>query len=415
MKIDLDAVEQAKRPLELFYSGCKSKETKQQYATLLKKIVNEFFEDILDSKGFEERVNEFVYKAQNDPKWATEIIIAMVKMLKARTELPEKDSNYLRPISFKNYFPPLRKLLDLNEVTIPWAKVTSQYPVMKDLDDSRGYTRDEIKKVLEHADAIDKAIVTIAASSGIRAGAFDFKWRHIRPVYLYNDHLLWEDDKLTESVVRDGKIACAMILIYEGEIESQFAFVTLECYNFIQNYKTEWIQKVGKEPKPDDPFLRSESIIVKPLSKRGVRSRVERLLEKAGLRQPLIKGKRRHEIPIMNGFRRFFNKANKESISKDSLLASLIKKEMMMGHVGLIKLDKNYFKAHVNELLEEYLNAVPNLTIDDSEKLKLQNRAKDEKINQLELEKDAKIAQLERDMAYVKKLLIQTKKDNSSS
>jgi plastocyanin len=69
----------------------------------------------------------------------------------------------------------------------------------------------------------------------------------------------------------------------------------------------------------------------------------------------------------MNGFRRFFNKANKETLSKDSPLAALIKKEYMMAHVGLVKLDRNYYRAHIMELVEEYLNAVPNLTISNEE------------------------------------------------
>ena len=57
---------------------------------------------------------------------------------------------------------------------------------------------------------------------------------------------------------------------------------------------------------------------------------------------------------MMNGFRRFFNKACKESLSNESPLAALIKKEYMMGHAGLVKLDRNYFKTHVLELAAEY-------------------------------------------------------------
>lgn len=424
MKIDLKSVEHAKQPVQMFYAGCKSKETRHQYETLLKKIVNEFLEDILTSNGFEERVNEFVYKAQKDPNWVTEVIIAMVDMLRKKTELPENDSGYLKPISFKNYFPPLRKLLDLNDVPISWAKITSMFPPMSNLDDTRGYSRDEIKKVLSFGDAMERTIVTIAASSGIRVGAFDFKWKNVKPVYLYDNQFLWEVDKVTESAVREGKIVCAMILIYEGDTASQFAFVTPECYEMIQNYRTEWIQKVGKEPKPDDPFMRAEGILVRPLGKRGVRSKVERLFKKAGLRPPLAKGKRRHQVPIMNGFRRFFNKTNKESISKDSLLASLIRKEMMMGHVGLIKLDRNYFKTHITELVEEYLNAVPNLTISDEERVKAENlKLKKEKSefekNSVEIaEMKKKLEEIQngpqaRNSAFARNMLNHTLKDDS--
>jgi len=96
--------------------------------------------------------------------------------------------------------------------------------------------------------------------------------------------------------------------------------------------------------------------------------------------------------------RRFFNKQNKKSFSKNSKLASLILKETMMGHEGLIKLDKNYFKEHIDELIEEYIQSIPYLTIDDSARTQLEldkvNREKSE------LEKsDVAIKQLEKKLA----------------
>jgi hypothetical protein len=56
----------------------------------------------------------------------------------------------------------------------------------------------------------------------------------------------------------------------------------------------------------------------------------------------------------------------------------------MMGHTGLIKLDRNYFKTHTLELAEEYLNAIPNLTISNEKRLRLENKKKSEKIEKLE-------------------------------
>ena len=93
----------------------------------------------------------------------------------------------------------------------------------------------------------------------------------------------------------------------------------------------------------------------------------------------------------MNGFRRYFNKINKETISKDSPLAALIKKEFMMEHTGLIKLDKNYFKTHLMELVEEYFQAVPDLTISTEarQKVTIHNLQKEksefqEKVDEIE-------------------------------
>ena len=97
------------------------------------------------------------------------------------------------------------------------------------------------------------------------------------------------------------------------------------------------------------------------------------MVEKACLRAQLQNGKRRHDVPIMNGFRRFWNKVSKETLSKDSALASLIKKEFMLGHAGLTKFDRNYFKIHIWDYVKEYLALVPDLTISNENRLRVEN------------------------------------------
>lgn len=111
------------------------------------------------------------------------------------------------------------------------------------------------------------------------------------------------------------------------------------------DYRLKWIKDVGKEPLQTEPLFKMAGPFANRLGPDGIRTRITRIAESAGVRAPPVKGRRRHEIPIMNGFRRFFNKVNKETISKDSPLAALIKKEYMMDHVGLVKLDRNYFKT----------------------------------------------------------------------
>ena len=50
----------------------------------------------------------------------------------------------------------------------------------------------------------------------------------------------------------------------------------------------------------------------------------------------------------------------------------------MIGHKGLLKLDPNYYKTDPQELAYTYVNAVPNLTISESERLRLAGRRNDE-------------------------------------
>jgi hypothetical protein len=229
--------------------------------------------------------------------------------------------------------------------------------------------------------SLDKAAILIAASSGIRLGGFDLKWEDVKPVYMMDDKLTLE---VTESESERSKIVCAIVTVYRGSAEEYPAFITPEAYKAIIDYRTEWVREVGKEPQATDPLFKKEGSVVIPLSPNEIKARIDEVLKKAGLRTPLVKGKRRHEIPVMNGFRRFFNKANKETLSKDSPLAALIKKEFQMGHTGLVKLDRNYFQAHIFELVEEYFNAVPNLTIDESERLRTRNAKLEKEKSELE-------------------------------
>ena len=390
VKVSIKDIQQSSSPLEQFRSGCKSVKTFQHYTVYVKKFVNEFLEDILKGEGYEARVNELISKAKSEPEWIKKIVIATIQQLRKKTELDPTDSDYIRPRTIYNTRNAIKKLLDMNEIALVWKKIDSMMPEDIQDNDSRGWTRQEIKKLLNHANARDSCAVLIASTSGIRLGAFDFLWGDVKPVYFNDGKFLFESYDVTESVEKEGKVVCAIIKVYGGAKESYCAFITPEAYDSVLEYSQTWIQKTALEPKDDDPFfvrnirLKNQKLI--PLSDSGLQTRIERLAKDAGLRNPLAQGKRRHNVPLMNGFRRFFNKSIKESDSRDSTLAQLIKKERMMGHkTGLIPLDANYFKTRVSELIEEYLQVVPNLTISE------------------ELRKQVKIEQQEKEISELKR------------
>ena len=369
MKLSREEFERSKEqsPLELFYQGIRAEETKEKYTRTLKYILCKTLEEILDG-DFEQRAIQLVGLAKKDPKWTTDLFLNLSRKLRSRTELPKDHYDYLNPQSIGNYFKPLKKLLEMNEVTISWKRVYSTFPETDNLSDSRGWTRKEIQKMLKFVKGpIDRAIILVAASSGIRIGAFDLDWQDLVPIYKVDQELRSE---ITENEIEKAKVVCAMLNVYKGSNSAYPAFITPEAYLALLDYKSEWIREVGREPKPQDPIFKKEGPFPRKATDVSVKKRLERILKNAELRKPLARGKRRYEVPIMNGFRRFWNKTCKESVSNDSALGSLIKKEFMMGHTGLIKLDKNYFKTHALELAEEYLNAVPNLTISEEERAK---------------------------------------------
>jgi len=393
LKIDKDDLQVfSENPLELFYQGIKAKATRDKYTRILRKILTDFLENVLGG-SFEERASQLVAQTKKDPDKGMLVLLALSKKLRERSDLPKNDPNYLNPSSIPNYFKPIKKLFEMNNVPLVWNRIYATFPELDNNDKGRAYTRSEIADMLKFGKgAIDRAIILIAASSGIRAGGFDLTWGDVRPVYKVEDKLSFE---ITESEQDVAKVACAILTVYKNTPDEYPGFITPEAYEAIQNYRKEWIQQIGKAPKLEDPLFKKDGPFVRILGTNAIRARIDDVLKRAQLRIPLVKGKRRHEVPAMNGFRRFFNKANKETLSRDSPLAALIKKEFMMNHTGLVKLDRNYYQAHIFELIEEYLNAVSNLTISEEEKAKAENL--NLKKAKSELEKKIEEAQLQKD------------------
>src|SRR6267143_5802549 len=178
MKIREEEIQKvADEPIGLFYQGIRAAATKEKYTRTLRRILCDIFEDIL--KGtFEERASGLVHRAKADPEWITSLLLTLSKRLKERTELPTTNQDYLSPNSFGRYFKPIRKLLDMNDVPVAWKRISYTFPERDNTDsDGRGYTRQEIQKMIGYIRGpIDKALILVAASSGIREGGFALNW-----------------------------------------------------------------------------------------------------------------------------------------------------------------------------------------------------------------------------------------------
>jgi hypothetical protein len=347
----------------------KSQETRRTMGGNLQQFLVDVCQDILDG-DINQRAEQFVNIARKDQQRAVQIILAYTKMLKSRTTLAKNDKDYLNPSSIPNKIKPIKKLLDMSGVGLGWKRIYCTYPEEDNTHKGRGYTREEINTILKFTNPLERAVTLIASSSGMRRAGFEFTWDCIKPVYRRDGNIVmgnYDDED-------DSGIVCGMITVYAGSTEQYFALFTPEAWESIKTYKIQWRSDVLKNPRPDDPFLKRTGNTVSVLSCDAMANRMNKVLKKAKIREPLKAGKRNYEVPIMNGFRRYFNKINKEVLSKDSPLAALIKKEMMLSHTGLIKLDKNYFKTQWKELVEEYVEAVPALTISSEERVKAENK-----------------------------------------
>lgn len=412
-------------PYDLFFHSINNQASKKLYVSVLKKLVCEYLKFVLkgdpslventkpvkkrgvqrkySDADFEVRVNEFLKRSKSNPEWAESVMIALAKKLMERARLPIHDSQHIQYSTIQNTIKTTKKLFKINNIPMFWTRIDSMLSNEHDIKDkSRGYTRDEIQRILKHCKPMDAVIVYLGASSGMRAGAFPLKWGHIFPIYQHENQYVWEPEDVTESISEKCNAICGLVKVYADSNDEYFAFTTPECLNAIQLYKETWIKETNKIPKLEDPLFKKSGPFVRQLSLDGIRKRMLRLVESSGVRKHIPGIKEKYEVPLFNGLRRFFNKANKQSFSKQSKLASLILKETMMGHSGLIKLDKNYFKEHIDELIEEYVQSIPFLTISDEERLILENQKINKEKSELEITR-AEMEEMKREMRLIKK------------
>jgi len=99
--------------LDLFYAGIKANQTKTTMDRLLRKFLLEVCVDILHG-NYRQRAEEFVSLARADPTAATNIVIAYVKQLRERTQLPKEHRHYINPSYLPNKIKPIKKLEKAN-------------------------------------------------------------------------------------------------------------------------------------------------------------------------------------------------------------------------------------------------------------------------------------------------------------
>jgi integrase len=106
----------------------------------------------------------------------------------------------------------------MNNIVINWKLVTRGMPRGNHAANDRTPTVDEIMRILKYPDLRIKPIILTMISSGIRIGAWDYlQWKHIVPI-----------------TNPDNSITAAKIIIYAGEPESYYSFITPEAYDSLK-------------------------------------------------------------------------------------------------------------------------------------------------------------------------------------
>lgn len=236
-----------------------------------------------------------------------------------------------------------------NDVLLNWDKLKKFTRSEKTGNEisgkDRGYTHQEIQQILSLSDQRIKTAFLTLASTGIRIGALG--------------SLKYGDLERIDDLYK--------VRVYSGDKEQNITFTTPEAAKEIDTYLD--FRKRRRENISADSYL-----IVKKFSTKGqfkgepfkgdsLKALLQDSIENSGLREiDHINIHKRKEVSLFHGFRKFTTKQLVDSNVKAEI------REMLLGHkIGLTGV---YYKPTEQEMLNEYLKAVPLLTISNEERLK---------------------------------------------
>jgi len=354
---------QKSRCLIIFEESIKSEQTKKNYLLMLNKFrkwanVDEF-DDLLkaDQKSIQRLLEDYVIS------------------LKGK----------INPNSFNAQLAPVFLFYELNEIILNKTRLKKMYPAKVKRGGYGSYSLEDITKMLSCTrKKRTKACILILSSTGCRAMALC---------------------ELKMKDVENYKNGCKIVTFYSDDPSEYVGFLTPEASKALDDYIDERIQ-AHERINPDSPLIR-ESYSMGSLPAKPINNAM--LQELIGMTLTDVKRKKdssgRFNVPITGGFRKFFNLTMK---LQEKANISLVEK--LIGHSVTVGLDNYYLPASKEKLFEEFQKNIPNLTINDSERLRVENELKEKKIQELQSDKK-EIAELKRNMENIKELLNQSKKD----
>jgi hypothetical protein len=332
-------------PYALFRYSIRSELTRKYYERRLRTFLD-FIGFHTENREMDSRANSFAQIAKNDINQTCKQLISFLSFQKER--VAQRD---ITAATLRNFVKSLKSFCDSTDLDIPWKKITKGLPRGKQAASDRAPSTDEIRKLLEYPDRRIKPIVLTMASSGIRLGAWDtLQWKHIKP--------FWNEK---------GEPVAAKIIVYEGDVEEYYSFITGEAYQALADW-IDFRSSYGEKITGDSWLMRDLwqttnvrygarwglATCPKKLKSSGIKRLLNRALWEQGLRQPLKEGAKRHEWKAAHGFRKFY-KTRAEQVMKP------INVEITMGHN--IGVSGSYYRPKESEVLSDYSNAVDILTI----------------------------------------------------
>lgn len=289
----------------------------------------------------------------------------------------------------------------MNDLILNWKKISKILPREVKAANDRAPTLEEIQQLIQYPDRRIKSIIFTMVSSGIRLGAWDYiQWKHITPM---------KNEK--------GEIVAAKLVVYPGDIEQYYTFITPEAYNALNewmNFRKSYGENITNESWVMRDIWQTTNVtyganwglatIPQQLKSSAIKRIIERALWEQGLRKKLSDGERRHEWKAAHGFRKFYQTTAEKYMKS-------INVEITMGHS--IGTSSSYYKPTEKEVLDDYLKVVDALTISSNnttlkkqvQKLEETNRTNEYIIRGKLQEKDEEIQSLKEQFSSMKNML----------
>jgi integrase len=316
-----------------------------------------------------------------------------------------KEERKISHASIKTNYAAIKKFFKVNNVILQWdqlTRFTGRGQNGKAIED-RTYTKDEIVKLLDHADLRMKVVVLTLLSSGMRIGGLaELKVKDLEYIEKYRFY---------------------KITVYSYDLSEKYiTFCTPECSSIINKY-LEYRKQIGDTIKPDSPLIYRKITRIDGTTKKGVlvtnlfdehissnslQQSVTRLQRKSMIvsiqkeKDHSKKSRIRKEMMRCHAFRKIFDTTCIENNVNHYV------KEKLLGHKTKLGLDVNYFRPTETHLLNEYLKVINDLTINDEnrlskqvQELKEKNEDKDYVIKGKLQEKDQEINDLKRSMEFL--------------
>ena len=338
------------RCLTLFEESCRSKHTRQTYANLLNLFLD----------------------------WAKKDYESLLILPNDQLQILLEDYMIYCKRRFKKAgivtrFSAIEKFLFVNDRTVNKRKLLMFLPESQKTQ-QRAITKQECIDLIAHSSSKRvRAIIHLFTSTGCRPEA------------------------LSEVRLRDiGQMPddCLSIVLYAGTKNELITFAHSEATKAVNEYLNER-KGTGESLRPESFLVRRKFFIAneknpKPLTVNGLESAVGHAMKQAGIKRIKI-DENRFDLPVCGGFRNRFS-----TIFKMNSDISYVISEMFMDHK--IRMESNYTMPTKEQLFEEYKKAIPELMLDESKKLRIENEEKQKTIDKLESDKDRRISELESKM-----------------